>query len=92
MKYTLLFFVAVWGCSQLYSAGVGGPFLEKNGIVVFEAESTASDLGKWVEKTEIDGFNGSGYMEFTGHSPGSSLASSPLEYEFKITLTFHKKA
>ncbi len=85
MKYVLFAFAWGMSCAGLSADGGGGLYLETDGVVVFEAENTASDLGSWVKKTELEGFNGSGYLEFTGNQPGSGPVSSPLEYEFKIT-------
>jgi len=49
-----------------------------------EAENTASDLDRWQTRTIINGFSGSGYLEFTGNKPVSGPVTSPLEYSFKI--------
>ncbi len=57
---------------------------EKDGVVAIEAESTSSRKGKWKKKADIDGFSGEGYLEFTGNTPLSGKASSPLRYDFKI--------
>ncbi|MGJ8644087.1 MAG: hypothetical protein ACSHX9_11805 [Luteolibacter sp.] len=60
-------------------------FIEDDGIVVMEAESTDSKLGKWKKKTNIEGFTGECHIEFTGNKPESGPAVSPLTYKFKIT-------
>ena len=52
-------------------------FEEKGGIVVMEAESTASRMGKWKLRTSVDGFSGSGHLEFTGNKPESGPPNSP---------------
>lgn len=57
---------------------------ESGGIVAMEAEDTLSPLGKWVEGSEIDGFSGRGYLEFTGNRPETGPADSPLEFRFRI--------
>ncbi len=57
---------------------------EEDGIVSIEAEDTSSRLGKWDEKTEIEGYTGTGYLEFSGNTPLSGEAESPLKYYFKI--------
>ena len=56
-----------------------------DGIILFEAEDTRSDYGKWELKTEIPGSFGKGYLEFTGNTPVSGPPDSPLIYRFKIT-------
>jgi len=62
-------------------------FREKNGLVVIEAESTTSDLGKWNRKTSTltNAHCGQAYLEFTGNNPRSGPAESPLAYSFKIS-------
>lgn len=57
---------------------------EKDGVVVIEAENTRSTPGKWQGKTDIKGFTGKGYIQFTGNKPTSGPPTSPLEYVFKI--------
>lgn len=59
-------------------------FLEKNGIVAIEAESTASTLRKWVKKTNVADFKGECHLEFTGNKPENGAPESPLEYRFQI--------
>ena len=61
-------------------------FLEKQGVVVIEAESTKSDLGLWQlhdQKLKNDPV-GKGYLEFTGNKVTNGPAKSPLEYMFKV--------
>ena len=60
-------------------------FIESNGLVTIEAESTISALGSWEKKTAITNYTGSGYLEFTANNPESGPANSPLAYQFKIT-------
>ncbi|MBK1875332.1 hypothetical protein [Pelagicoccus mobilis] len=76
---------ALASCCLLNADDVLGPYIEKDGIVIFEAENTESEFGLWTKKTEIEGHQGDGYIEFGGNSPASGPANSPLEYEFKIT-------
>ena len=52
-----------------------GPFLEKNGLVVFEAESTAKS-GGYRFRTERENYTGTGYYH-TGNGGG-------IEWKFKI--------
>ncbi len=56
---------------------------EADGVVSIEPEDTTSDLGKW-KKMDVAGYSGSGYLEFTGNSPTSGPATSPLVYRFEI--------
>ena len=63
-----------------------GFFLENRGLVVMEAESTASEPGLWVlrdgglENPSL----GRGYLEFTGNKVTNGPANSPLEYAFRV--------
>ncbi len=66
-------------------APTSGTYIETNGLVVMEAENTQSPLGLWLKKTSISGFTGSGYLDFSGNTPISGPATSPLEYKFKIS-------
>ena len=59
-------------------------FLESEGIVVIEAESTTSKPGKWAGKTDIEGFTGEGYIEYTGNKPAGGPVGTTLVYFFKI--------
>jgi len=59
-------------------------FVEKDGLVIMEAESTASRLGDWEKKTDVEGYTGSGHIEFTGNKPHSGPPKCPLEYRFRI--------
>lgn len=71
-------------------------FLEADGIVVIEAESSASKPGKWAGKTDLEGFTGKGYIEYTGNKPAGGPVGSTLVYFFKIekagTYTLHLRA
>lgn len=60
-------------------------FLENGGIIMIEAESTASRLGKWKLMTSVEGFSGSGHLEFTGNKPESGKPDSPLTYRFTVS-------
>lgn len=70
--------------------------LESEGIVVIEAESSSSKPGKWVGKTDIEGFTGKGHIEYTGNKPAGGPVGSTLVYFFKIekagTYTLHLRA
>jgi len=61
-------------------------FIKNDGLIVIEAEDTASDLDQWVKKTANlkNNYSGSGYLEFTGNNTTSGPPRSPLEYDFKI--------
>ncbi|MEM9237319.1 MAG: hypothetical protein AAGB14_11110, partial [Verrucomicrobiota bacterium] len=59
-------------------------FEERKGLVVIEAESTDSRLGKWKKKTDVEGYEGECHLEFTGNKTISGPPESPLKYRFKI--------
>lgn len=59
-------------------------FLESDGLVVMEAESTTSRPGEWVGKTEVEGYCGEGHIEFTGNKPAGGPAGSTLVYFFRV--------
>ncbi|WP_096086303.1 DUF5060 domain-containing protein [Agaribacterium haliotis] len=59
-------------------------YVERDGLVVIEAETTESALGSWLRKTSIDGYSGSAYLEFNGNNAQSGPADSPLTYRFKV--------
>lgn len=59
-------------------------FLEAGGILIIEAESTASDSGDWEGKRSVEGFSGEGHIEFTGNRPAGGDPGSQLVYYFKI--------
>ena len=61
----------------------GEPVEEKNGVIAIEVEDTDSPLGRWEKKTEIEGYRGSGYLEFTGNTPTNGPADSPILYRFR---------
>ena len=67
------------------TARAGGTYVEKDGIIVMEAENTNSPVNLWKRETAIPGHTGVAYLDFTGNDPESGLASSPLEYSFRIT-------
>ncbi len=60
-------------------------FVEQDGLVVMEAESTQSDLDLWIKETDVSGFTGSEYLEFTGNTPLNGPAMSPLSYTFSVS-------
>lgn len=59
-------------------------FLEYDGVVVMEAESSTSRPGNWEGKTDIDGFTGKGHIEYTGNKPAGGPVGTTLVYFFKI--------
>lgn len=62
-----------------------------SGMVIMEAEKTASPLDKWIKVTAPANYAGTGGLEFTGNSPSGGSAVSPLTYKFKIaTAGIHK--
>ncbi|MBK1829988.1 hypothetical protein JIN77_04585 [Verrucomicrobiaceae bacterium R5-34] len=81
MRITLLAITLLSGC--LHAAPT--VFLEKKGLVVIEAESTTSRLGKWVKKSSVKGFTGDAHLEFTSNKPETGPPKSPLKYTFKVS-------
>lgn len=59
-------------------------FLEENGILIIEAESTKSRLRDWEKKTSLDDYTGECHLEFTGNKTISGPPESPLKYQFMI--------
>ncbi|WP_144060272.1 hypothetical protein [Rhodopirellula sallentina] len=59
-------------------------FRESGGLVVMEAESTHSDLGDWVLKTDVEDYRGKGHIEFTANTKNGGNPKSPLQYRFTI--------
>ncbi|MDQ8198650.1 hypothetical protein QEH56_10845 [Pelagicoccus enzymogenes] len=57
---------------------------ESNGIVIMEAENTASPLGQWIKESSDPNFTGEGYLRFDGNIYTHGPAISPLEYQFRI--------
>ena len=81
--YTLLMLIIPMGlCAQQV-------WIEKDGYVSFESESTDSPLQKWGRITPAIGIyvadaSDSVHLEFTGNNPASGPPSAPLSYWFKI--------
>ena len=80
MKKRLLSLVALVTCL----ASAETVYNETDGMVIMEIENTGSPLGLWEKKTDLAGYTGSGYLEFTGNNYSLGDASSPLEFHFKI--------
>ena len=68
------------------ATGGGGStvFLEKNGLVVMEVESTPK-VSSWVEETKWGGFTGQSYYRWNGPDYFGQPGNAPLSYEFEIT-------
>lgn len=61
-------------------------YIERDGLIVMEAENTATEnLRRWELKTDISGYTENGYLEFTGNNPESGSPNSPLAYRFRVT-------
>lgn len=60
---------------------------ESGGYVVMEMENAKKPWGKWELLTNFAGYNGSGFMEFTGNTINGGPADSPLTFKFKVTQT-----
>ncbi|MEM6278176.1 MAG: hypothetical protein AAF733_01765 [Verrucomicrobiota bacterium] len=76
-----LLFLCLW--TPGYSSA-GEIAEEENGLVAIEIESTDSPLGNWEKKTDLSGFSGESYLEFTGNTPTNGPADSPLAYRFSV--------
>ena len=59
-------------------------FHAKEGLLVIEAESTESSLGKWEKKKSVEVYTGECHLEFTGNKPDNGPATSPLQYVFTV--------
>ncbi len=59
-------------------------WVEKDGYVIVEMESTRSPLGKWVKKSDNPDYTGTCHLEFTGNTINGGDPTSPLHYKFKI--------
>lgn len=61
-------------------------FEGKDGLVMIESESTSSSEGQWDKTTSVVDYTGECYLEFTGNSPNSGPATSPLKYHFTVDM------
>jgi hypothetical protein len=77
----LLVFAMAWLGARLAAESVHD---ESAGLVIMEAENTASPLGLWHQKTSLSDYTGRGYLEFTGNDYVLGEPHSPLSYHFKI--------
>ncbi|WP_199726311.1 DUF5060 domain-containing protein, partial [Aquimarina sp. BL5] len=84
MKNTLKFLFLFIASLPTWSQSDCTEYEEQNGLVIIEAENTKSDYDLWIKKTDVDGYTGSGHLEFTGNNTSSGPARSPLTYTFKI--------
>lgn len=57
---------------------------EQNGLIIMEAENTASDLGEWEFQTNLPNAKGSGHLQFLGNTISNGPVNSELEYTFTI--------
>ena len=68
------------------ASATAATYNESGGLVIMEMENTTSPLGLWKKRNgPLNGFTGSGYLEFTGNTPTNGPATSPLTYKFKIS-------
>lgn len=61
-------------------------------IIILDAETTKSDLGKWIKITSgdsnyVEGARNDVHIEFTGNGKNGGPADSPLEYTFTAPKT-----
>jgi hypothetical protein len=61
-----------------------GSFIEDNGLVVMEVESTPT-IGGWDSRTEIAGYKGSAYYYNNGADSFGTPGKDTLSYEFTVT-------
>lgn len=66
------------------SGGIGEVYLEADGLVILEAESTQSPLGKWEKGSTLEGYTGDGYLTFTANNYETGPPNSPLEFTFRV--------
>ncbi|WP_247237863.1 PKD domain-containing protein [Telluribacter sp. SYSU D00476] len=62
------------------------PFVERNGLVVIQAESLNLPSG-WQKRTSTSGYTGSGYIEWTGAPSFSTPGVGLIETTVRITKT-----
>ncbi|OAV43135.1 T9SS type A sorting domain-containing protein [Lewinella sp. 4G2] len=60
-------------------------FLERDGIVRVDLESTACDLGQWEVHDTLPGAIGGSYLEFRGPNFFNTPGNSTLNYKVRIT-------
>ena len=77
--------IAILGIAGLAYGADDPVFQEKGGLVVIEAESTASRLGSWKKKTDVEDYGGECHLEFTGNKPELGPPKSPLKYRFQVS-------
>lgn len=81
--FTLQLILTLWLVQM--SVAADRVFLEKEGLVAIEVESTPSRLGSWKKKTDVADFSGECHFEFTGNKLTNGPPEDPLKYHFKIT-------
>jgi hypothetical protein len=59
-------------------------FVEKDGIVTVEMESADFPGTNWVKSTDLDGYTGQGYLEYTGTMVTGLPGKSMLNYKIRI--------
>ncbi len=76
----------IWLCS-VFSVTIlyGQPFVEQGGIVSFEIE-TQSAAG-WTPRTDIGGFTGTSFYEWTGGNNFNTPGVGTMTYQFTISQT-----
>lgn len=84
----LLLFILSYGSNTLTESeiecGENPVFLEKNGIVILEAESITISEG-WELQTSVEGYSGEGYLTWTPSTNVQPNGQGLLEYSFKIS-------
>ena len=77
--------VRVFIQSEAPSEDCPATFVEKNGLVVIEAESGNST--GWTQKTSVSGYTGSGYQEWTGSDLFNSAGTGTINYQIYVSKT-----
>lgn len=84
--FRILILVFITAFMQVANAQVSNKHVGPD-YILFEAEATTSPLGQWKKISEgetnyVSGASGKAQIEFTGNSPGSGPANSPIQYTF----------
>lgn len=86
--FILLLFILSCGSNTLTESeiecGENPIFLEKNGIVIVEAESITISEG-WELQTNVEGYSGEGYLTWTPSTNVQANGQGLLAYSFKIS-------
>ena len=62
-------------------------YKENGGYVIMEIENAKKPWGKWELLSNYEGYNGSGFLEYTGNTINGGPADSPLIFKFTVNQT-----